>query len=238
MLKAIRAKLRPEPVREPLLPRAKHYDPPRATTAMRRRGGRREEPHFPPSPATVDGESKIGHHRAHIDHYQGRERRRNAGVTILSPRAVRTPPTEVARRQPFAVVSNSDTACRCAERRVVKSCRYQALATICRQSRDNLSARPWPPGYAGDGPAPLKPGGGAQDLSARVVAEAPGRETDRGEVRLQMARRHVDDHAAAPAGARRLELRDDDFLPARREQGARVELVETVLCDARKIGTQ
>jgi hypothetical protein len=56
-------------------------------------------------------------------------------------------------------------------------------------------------------------------------------------MRLQMARRHVDDHASAPAGANRLELRGDDFVvPTRREQGARVELMETILCEARKIG--
>ena len=39
-LKAIRAKIRPEPVREPLPPPPKQYAPPRATAAKRRRGGR------------------------------------------------------------------------------------------------------------------------------------------------------------------------------------------------------
>ena len=39
MLKAILAKIRPETVREPLPP-LKHYEPPRATTARRRRSGR------------------------------------------------------------------------------------------------------------------------------------------------------------------------------------------------------
>jgi hypothetical protein len=39
MLKAIRAKLRPEPIREPLPP-VKHYEPPRATASRRRRAGR------------------------------------------------------------------------------------------------------------------------------------------------------------------------------------------------------
>ena len=39
MLKEIRAKIRPEPAREPLPP-LKHYEPPRATAARRRRGGR------------------------------------------------------------------------------------------------------------------------------------------------------------------------------------------------------
>jgi hypothetical protein len=39
-LKAIRAKIRPEPVREPLPPPPRQYAPPRATAAKRRRGGR------------------------------------------------------------------------------------------------------------------------------------------------------------------------------------------------------
>ena len=38
-LKAILAKIIPEPAREPLPP-PKHYEPPRATTARRRRAGR------------------------------------------------------------------------------------------------------------------------------------------------------------------------------------------------------
>jgi hypothetical protein len=39
-LKAIRAKIRPEPAREPLPAPPKRYAPPRATAAKRRRGGR------------------------------------------------------------------------------------------------------------------------------------------------------------------------------------------------------
>ena len=39
-LKAIRAKIRPEPVREPLPLPAKQYAPPRATARQRRRAGR------------------------------------------------------------------------------------------------------------------------------------------------------------------------------------------------------
>jgi hypothetical protein len=39
-LKAIRAKMRPEPVREPLPPPPKQYAPPRASAAKRRRDGR------------------------------------------------------------------------------------------------------------------------------------------------------------------------------------------------------
>jgi hypothetical protein len=38
-LKGILAKIRPEPPREPL-PTPRHYEPPRATTARRRRAGR------------------------------------------------------------------------------------------------------------------------------------------------------------------------------------------------------
>jgi len=40
-LKAIRAKIRPEPVREPLPPPQKRYAPPRATARQRRGQGRR-----------------------------------------------------------------------------------------------------------------------------------------------------------------------------------------------------
>ena len=39
-LKAIRAKIRPEPVREPLPPPAKQYAPPRATAKQRRHARR------------------------------------------------------------------------------------------------------------------------------------------------------------------------------------------------------
>jgi hypothetical protein len=39
-LKPIHAKIRPEPVREPLLPPPKQYAPPRATAKQRRRAGR------------------------------------------------------------------------------------------------------------------------------------------------------------------------------------------------------
>ena len=39
-LKAIRAKIRPEPVRPPLPPPPKRYEPPRATARQRRQGAR------------------------------------------------------------------------------------------------------------------------------------------------------------------------------------------------------
>src|SRR5712671_3064602 len=38
-LRAVRAKIRPEPVRQPLPPPPKQYAPPRATAKQRRRGG-------------------------------------------------------------------------------------------------------------------------------------------------------------------------------------------------------
>jgi hypothetical protein len=39
-LRAICAKIRPEPVRDPLPPPPKRYEPPRVTARQRRRGGR------------------------------------------------------------------------------------------------------------------------------------------------------------------------------------------------------
>ena len=45
----------------------------------------------------------------------------------------------------------------------------------------------------------LKPERDAEDLGTRPVPEAPGRKRDRGEVRLQMARRQVDEQPADPA---------------------------------------
>jgi hypothetical protein len=62
-------------------------------------------------------------------------------MTIRSaPRPVSTPPTEVAMRQPFAVVSNSAIACRLGASRVGNSARYHGLSTMRRESRDHLSA--------------------------------------------------------------------------------------------------
>src|SRR5438270_5590875 len=96
-------------------------------------------------------------------------------MTMSAPRPVKTPPTEVASRQPWAVVSNSGTAARCGERRVGKIPRYQSAATMCRQSRDNLSARSCPPGYARDGPIAVKPGGDAKDLRRGRGCDESGR---------------------------------------------------------------
>jgi len=117
----------------------------------------------------------------------------------VHPGPVRTPPTGVAPRPPYAVVSNSGTACRRAERRVGRAVGGDdppAVATICRRG-------PGPPGYARDRPSPLKPEGDAQDLRARVVAQGPGRKDDRGQMRLQVAQRRADDHPPAPALAHR-----------------------------------
>jgi hypothetical protein len=57
-----------------------------------------------------------------------------------APRPVSPPPIEVAIRQPWAVVSDSEAACRSGDSRVGKMRRYQWLAMIRRQLRDNLSA--------------------------------------------------------------------------------------------------
>jgi hypothetical protein len=100
-------------------------------------------------------------------------------MTMSAPRPVKTPPTEVASRQPWAVVSNSGIAARCGERRVGKIPRYQSLARICRQSRQ----------FVGE----VLRVTDAEDLRRGVMPETPGRKGDRGQQRLQMARRQVDD---------------------------------------------
>ena len=82
----------------------------------------------------------------------------------------------------------------------------------------------------------VKPGGDAEDLRTRLVAEAPSREGDRGEVRLQMARRQADDQPPDAAGAHRREFRGDEVdMPVHRERGARVELAERACGEARKV---
>ena len=67
----------------------------------------------------------------------------------------------------------------------------------------------------------------AEDLRARLVPETPGRKGDRGQVRLQMARRQADDQPADPARAHRGELGGDQLdMPVHRERGARIELAK------------
>src|SRR5207245_11654628 len=51
ILKAIRAKIRPEPAREPLPPPRKQYAPPRATAKQRQRAGRRAAEEIAARPA-------------------------------------------------------------------------------------------------------------------------------------------------------------------------------------------
>jgi hypothetical protein len=145
----------------------------------------------------------------------------------------------VASRQPWAVVSNSGTACRCGESRVGNRCRYQSLATMRRQSRESLSARSWPPGHACDRRSPLRPGGDTEDLSGGPVTEAPGRKGDRSQVRLQVTRRQVDDQPADLALVHCCQLcGDDPDMPVCREIAARVEFVEAPLGKPGEIGLQ
>ena len=62
---------------------------------------------------------------------------------------------------------------------------------------------------------------------------------DRGQVRLQVARRHIDDQPPDTAVAHCRQFRGNELvMPVRRKWGARVELAETVLCEARKIGAK
>jgi hypothetical protein len=71
------------------------------------------------------------------------------------------------------------------------------------------------------------------------MAQAPGRKRDRGQVRLQVARRYVDDEAPDLAFAYRRELRGDDpEMPVRREIGLRVELDKSALGKPGEIGPQ
>jgi hypothetical protein len=54
-----------------------------------------------------------------------------------------------------------------------------------------------------------------------------------------MARRHVDDQPPDTAVTHCRQFRGNELvMPARREEGARVELAETVRCKARKIGAK
>ena len=85
----------------------------------------------------------------------------------------------------------------------------------------------------------VKPGGDAEDLGTQLVAEAPGRKSDRGEVRLQMARRQADDQPPDPAGMHRRQFRGDQLdMPIHQKLGARVELAERARGKARKVMIQ
>jgi len=125
-------------------------------------------------------------------HWSARRTILFANSAILHrPRPVSTLPTEVASRQPCAVVSNSGIAAHCGDRRVGKICRYQSLATTRRQSRDHLSARSCPPELRSRLTIAVKPGGDAEDLRRRIMPETPGRKGDLSQQRLQVARRRL-----------------------------------------------
>jgi hypothetical protein len=67
----------------------------------------------------------------------------------------------------------------------------------------------------------------AEDLQLGYVPKTPGRKSYRGQVRLQVARRHVDDQPPDMAGADRRQFRgdgDDLEMPAQRNGGAQVGL--------------
>jgi hypothetical protein len=71
------------------------------------------------------------------------------------------------------------------------------------------------------------------------MPQAPGRKRDRGQMRLQVARRQVDHHSADPAGAHRGELGRDRFeRPVHREPGARIELAKSAMREAGEIRPQ
>jgi hypothetical protein len=79
----------------------------------------------------------------------------------------------------------------------------------------------------------------AEDLRRGIMPETPGREGDRGQQRLQVTRRQVDDQAPNLAAAQCRQFGGDDFdMPAHREAGARVELAETELREADEIAPQ
>jgi hypothetical protein len=101
-------------------------------------------------------------------------------MTISAPRPVKTPPTEVASRHPWAVVSNSGTACRWADRRVGKARWYHPAG-------EDAAA------IAGELVGEILGIADAEDLHAGLTPEAPGRKRDRSQQRFQVARRQVDD---------------------------------------------
>jgi hypothetical protein len=78
-----------------------------------------------------------------------------------------------------------------------------------------------------------------EDLGTRIMAQAPGRKRDRGQVRLQVTRRYVDDEAPDPALPYRCQLcGNDPEMPVRREIGLRVELDKSALGKPGEIGPQ
>src|SRR5436305_10761785 len=147
-------------------------------------------------------------------------------MTMSAPRPVKTPPTEVASRQPCAVVS--------------KLRRRGALR------REAGRENPAVPVAGDDVPAIARQFVGeilriadAEDLRRGIVPETPGREGDRGQQRLQVARRQVDDEAPDLAAAQGGQFGGDYCdVPAHCEAGPRVELAETELREADEIAPQ
>src|SRR5437660_10680016 len=79
----------------------------------------------------------------------------------------------------------------------------------------------------------------AEDLRRGVMSQTPGRESDRGQQRFEMAGRQVDDQPSDLAVAHGGELGGDDFdVPARQERCLRVELAETALGEITEIRAQ
>ena len=158
-------------------------------------------------------------------------------MTIRSaPRPVSTPPTEVASRQPCAVVSNSAIACRAAESRVGKTRRYRWLMTMHRQSRDNLSAsscaseahRRWRLGSC-----PRHQAGNATEANSDFAWRG-----GRLMISRRISRRRC---AASPDGRSWGPFRGSPRrarMPAGRERGPRIKLGETGLRKTREIDSQ
>ena len=76
----------------------------------------------------------------------------------------------------------------------------------------------------------------AQDLSRRIMAQAPGRQCDRGAERLEVAWRNIDDEAPDRAATDLIELcRHHLHMPVQVELGLRVEVVKATLDKRAKI---
>ena len=79
----------------------------------------------------------------------------------------------------------------------------------------------------------------AEDLRARIAAQTPRREGDRRQVRLQMARRQVDDQPADLTFKQCGQFRGDNLkMPAEQKPSLRVELDKSAAGEAREIAPQ
>jgi len=107
-------------------------------------------------------------------------------------RPVCTPPTEVASRQPCAVVSNSLTA-----RRSGTAGREHPAVAVAHHDAPAIARQ-----FVGE----LLRIAGAQDLRRGLVTETPGGKGDRDQMRLQVTRRHIDNQPPDLAGTQRRQL--------------------------------